>query len=28
VVEMDCVINDPMFAEACAKALLRLLGRS
>ncbi len=27
VIEMDCAINDPPFAEACAKALLKLLGR-
>lgn len=26
VLEMDCAINDSDFAEACAKALLRLLG--
>src|ERR1043166_1226038 len=25
VVEMDCVINDPAFAAACAQALLRQL---
>ncbi|MFM1769701.1 MAG: hypothetical protein RJA22_2230 [Verrucomicrobiota bacterium] len=28
VVEMDCAINDPAFAEACARALLRNMGRS
>jgi len=27
VIEMDCPINDPAFAEACARALLRHLGR-
>jgi uncharacterized protein (UPF0261 family) len=27
VVELDCNINDPPFAEACAKALLRHLAR-
>lgn len=27
VVEMDCAINDPAFAEACARALLRNMGR-
>ncbi|HVY70189.1 MAG TPA: Tm-1-like ATP-binding domain-containing protein [Verrucomicrobiae bacterium] len=27
VIEMDCGINDPVFAEACAKALLRNIGR-
>ncbi len=26
VLEMDFAINDPVFAEACANALLRLLG--
>jgi len=25
VVEMDCAINDPPFAEACAQALLEQL---
>jgi uncharacterized protein (UPF0261 family) len=24
--ELDCVINDPVFADACAEELLRLLG--
>jgi uncharacterized protein (UPF0261 family) len=28
VVEMDCAINDPPFAEACARALLKNMGRS
>jgi uncharacterized protein (UPF0261 family) len=23
VIEMDCAINDPPFAEACARALLK-----
>jgi uncharacterized protein (UPF0261 family) len=27
VIEMDCAINDPTFAEACANALLKNLGR-
>ena len=28
VLELDCAINDPLFAEACAKALLRnMVGR-
>jgi len=27
VIEMDCAINDPEFAEACVRALLRNLGR-
>jgi uncharacterized protein (UPF0261 family) len=27
VIEVDSVINDPVFAEACAKTLLRLLGK-
>jgi uncharacterized protein (UPF0261 family) len=27
VIEMDCAINDPAFAEACVKALLANLGR-
>ncbi|MBI3875086.1 MAG: Tm-1-like ATP-binding domain-containing protein [Verrucomicrobia bacterium] len=27
MIEMDCVINDPVFADACARALLKLLGR-
>ena len=27
VKEMDCTINDPVFAEACAEALLRNLGK-
>jgi uncharacterized protein (UPF0261 family) len=26
VIEMDCAINDPPFAEACARTLLRLIG--
>ena len=26
VIEMDCVINDPTFAEACAKTLLKNIG--
>jgi uncharacterized protein (UPF0261 family) len=26
VIEMDCVINDPSFAEACARTLLKLMG--
>lgn len=26
VVELDCTVNDPMFAEACAQTLLRHLG--
>jgi uncharacterized protein (UPF0261 family) len=28
VVEMDCAINDAAFAEACARALLRNMGRA
>jgi uncharacterized protein (UPF0261 family) len=28
VIEMDCVINDPAFAEACAQALLRNMGKT
>jgi uncharacterized protein (UPF0261 family) len=27
VIEMDCAINDPPFAEACARALLKNLGK-
>jgi len=27
VIEMDCAINDPEFAEACVRALLKNLGR-
>src|SRR6185503_138380 len=27
IIEMDCVINDPAFAEACANALLKNMGR-
>jgi uncharacterized protein (UPF0261 family) len=27
VIEMDCAINDPAFAEACANALLKNMGR-
>jgi uncharacterized protein (UPF0261 family) len=27
IVEMDCAINDPSFAEACANALLKNIGR-
>ena len=27
IIEMDCTINDPAFAEACAKALLRNIAR-
>jgi len=26
VVEMDCTINDPKFAEACARTLLNHIG--
>ncbi len=28
VIEMDCAINDPQFAEACAKTLLKLIATS
>jgi uncharacterized protein (UPF0261 family) len=28
VMELDCTINDPAFAEACASAILRNLGKS
>ena len=28
VLEMDCAINDPAFAEACARTLLQNMGRS
>ena len=27
VIEMDCEINDPRFAEACANALLKNIGK-
>ena len=27
VIEMDCVINDAAFAEACANALMKSMGR-
>jgi uncharacterized protein (UPF0261 family) len=27
IVELDCAINDPTFAEACARALLKNMGR-
>jgi uncharacterized protein (UPF0261 family) len=28
IVEMNCAINDPAFAEACARALLKLIERA
>jgi uncharacterized protein (UPF0261 family) len=28
ILELDCAINDPPFAEACAQALLKNMGRA
>jgi hypothetical protein len=27
IIELDCAINDPSFAEACARELLALMGK-
>ena len=27
VIEMDCAINDPQFADACARTLLKSIGK-